>query len=537
MSERDPSQQPSHDHDGIISAIGRRLDWPKTIMATLLISTGATAYAHGVNHEEGSVANGVQEFLTIDDEYTYEVLTDETTKTERTDTFKSRPSSQTEGVDKLSVKDANQLWAEEFAKDPNVDKYTNKAPIRAVVRRVNKLIQQGAEIESITITGHTSAEDDSNDAGLNSPSEKNEQLALARATATKNAIKSKLDNKDITFKIGAPVEDELTNSEIKKLDRVARNAGFDDSASMIKAWNRDPNSLNKKQGKLLQKLLGNQRKSEVSIKWSATGSKVYLEEEFCTIYHINEQKTETREDKIPYPLPVFVPLPILKRRRKEKPEEEKQQKEPRQPRRVRRVEKRISKINKKIDQERAKLDEIDGDQFLQGVSIEQRIRALGWQKEDAHTELVRMASRSNRANFAINATKILLPLAIILPNATGQNCKEEKHLPRPAFLVDQLWDIVDDASGHGADVEKDWNLGVPFVKSLQLQIAHDDYNWLIINPESTCQKEGDSSDTTNPETPECSEVYILRRNGKEINRQVVYQAGPFSTKRKIVKTP
>ncbi len=162
----------------------------------------------------------------------------------------------------------NEAWARLFSEDPHAGELTRPEQVDMIGERVKELIDQGFSITEVSMQGFASDEDDSaENAGIGQGNRKNVDLANTRTVKLYPELKQEMEESGYSADIGIEggIEDILTDSERGELSFIAKATQHEDVTSLIKQYNRDPSSLSKTARQGLDKILGSERKVEVTI--------------------------------------------------------------------------------------------------------------------------------------------------------------------------------------------------------------------------------------------------------------------------------
>ena len=232
---------------------------------------------------------------------------------------------------------ADEVWARQFAGDPEAGKLTGPEQLERVGQRIKDLQGEGYQITAIRLEGHASDEDDTVDAngqrtgGLRKPSAKNRQLAAKRAHEFKPQLEAYLEEQQIKgvpeASFVTPVEDMLSRQEKRQVGEMAAKLGYDRPVNLIEDYNRGQD-LPAEVSEALDGILAKERKVEVIIESVKPGEAVAADED----KHLDpgdevpgaEQNQPGREDKIPLYIPLLFPVPIFSRRKQSATQPEEQ---------------------------------------------------------------------------------------------------------------------------------------------------------------------------------------------------------------------
>lgn len=148
---------------------------------------------------------------------------------------------------KKAEHDVHMQWAEEFAADPDAKALSPTGEMRALRRQVRKMTREGWAIESVSVQGYASMEDDhtaEDNPGFGIPSGKNKELAKVRSEAVAPRVERNIERitgKDIDVKIlpGRENDDSELATDIEK---VADRLGMS-TVELVKTYNRNPEEL------------------------------------------------------------------------------------------------------------------------------------------------------------------------------------------------------------------------------------------------------------------------------------------------------
>lgn len=509
-----------------------RINVPASLAATGLSVVAMNAAIYIPNWGEDTLPGKLKDAGTIEKTNTNEVVVGRSTRMFHKHTVDRRPVDSVSGTSEFQLKSGAQVYAEEFSADPSAGEFSDPKSLDNLVDGIRNLVENDAEITTITITGYSSAEDDNPDGGFTEPSAKNTELAQKRADTVAHDLTQRLAEdpeldkatKDIQIKFRKPVEQELTSKQQERLDNIATTSGFASAKDMVQTWNNDPGSVSDSDRKFLDDLLGAHRKVSADIGWRRQGKDIYEVDDYCTRFIVTNLKTEEEKHKEHIPvIPYFMPILIPRRRKKgSTPSPYRQEFSPRL---ADAAEGRISR-----------------EEYL-GERVETTGRPSGWRRLLRLGDRVPKPRKTTDSRGDTRGEKILRRallgtmvgafglLACI--NISGKDCDGDIHVPRP-FLIDAFWDSIDG----NPDMAQQYSLGVPFVDSLQLFRS----DWQVPtftlsgNPYDVCH-DGGSSTSVGPNTgPKCSTVRIVKKDGKVISSKVVYNAGPYKTHTAIEKT-
>lgn len=542
MSEARPNppaaSEPPEQGGGVLTRISERINWPATVAVSAAATLAGSVLFHKADFRDDSVPAAVQRFLTPDLGTDYQTTTSRQ-YTRRHVVEHSNRTGSVDTTDTFYLNRSDQAYARNFNQDPHAGEYTNPKELDGIVNYLAGTVHLGQEIRSIKITGYASAEDDSPGGGLRTPSEKNRLLAQKRASVVKEELQQAISQhpglaeatQDTTFIFGEPVEQQLTEDQAKMVGELAHEAGFDNAEQVIHAWNIGQDDLPEIYQEALSDWLGDARKVEVDVASGQPGEEVIVNKKYCVRYNIIAIQTHEhhQENNLPLPLPILIPIPIL-RRKPGTNEEEVSEPDPEPP----------TDDNEQNVSEEAVEVEDDSD-----LVAEETVPAGGPLPSSYQPGRVVRSGGYNRgtrvANTVVGFGGALLAAGVLFVNVSGRNCHGDGHTPRP-WLVDLVWQTIDYDTGRGADVSQKISIGIPFVSEAQLDLEEEKPgNIWGLDGEEACEKsdnpDGSGSITggsgSEPRPPKCSQVDIVRRNGKTVTKRTVYQAPPLSTQRVI----
>ncbi len=517
-----------------------RVNWPATVAVSAAATLAASTAFHEIHFAEGSFMDGAQQFLTPDifgvDYHT------STSAHRQAHHIVHRRSEQTPTSYSSYLDIGEQAYAADFSHDPAAGEYVQPDRLAGILEDIAGNVKLGYKVGGIKVTGFASAEDESHapDGGLITPSEKNLRLAQKRADVVMRELRKAIEDdpelakatRGVSFHYGPPVEQELTKKQLDRVEHMAHDAGFDDARQLIDAWNAGQADVPEADSAALADLLGKARKVDVSVAYHSTRDEI-IDKKYCVQYDITDITTQKHHQRDPLPLPIPVIIPILRRRRggsyAMEPDEPGEGgtggPEP---------------LTDRTD-ERADHTVAEGSDVLEGGSTgtypEPEADVPATPSSDTAPE--RIGYTGGRANddlairmgrYTVNGFLGLIAAGALLINISGENCHGDGHTPRP-LLVDLVWETIDDATGRGADVSQEISLGIPFVSGAQLDLKSVDGNVWSLNGAKACERPSRSAIPAKP--PRCSQVDIVRRNGKTVTKRTVYQAPPLSTHRTI----
>ena len=183
-------------------------------------------------------------------------------------------------------------WARRFAGDEHAGELVNPAEIDTFADKLLKVVSEGWQIDSLSIRGNTSAEDDSVDANGNrtaglqqtSPeaAEKQDELGNKRRDVGTLLLVDALAERGISVDSDSieslpSVEDVLSDEEVAVIDGLAKQFGYASHTTMIEQWNRDPDSVQPEVDKALIDMLAKERTLSVKVSLSKTDSTPNIE--------------------------------------------------------------------------------------------------------------------------------------------------------------------------------------------------------------------------------------------------------------------
>ncbi len=529
-------QEPPEDRGGgVLSAIRDRINWPATVAVSAAATLAASVAFHEADFPEGSTMQSIQRFMTPD-AFGIDYHTTTSRQYVRRHTVRHRQTNEYGSrADNFYLNRSGQAYARDFSRDPAAGEYTDPNELDTIVGNLAGNVREGYDIKGIRITGYASAEDDGPDGGLTAPSEKNLGLARKRATVVEEELRQAIEDnpslskatRDASFTYGEPVEQELTEDQAGRIEKMAKKAGFDDARQLIDAWNTGQADVPEADREALAGILGNARKVEVHVSYGHPSRDVTVERKYCVRYNINAIRTHKhhQRDPLPLPVPLLIPVPRLRRKTRggpsdgEEPEPDVLGPEP---------------------EPAAEPDETPAEQsgkqevFAEAEGVPVSDRSVVQDEPLLPRYTPETAGRRNRsyriANTIAGFTGALFAAGVLFVNVSGKNCHGDGHTPRP-WLVDGIWEAIDDASGRGADVSQTISIGIPFVSGAQLDLKEVQGNVWTLDGEKACERPAPAAAGPLPKPPRCSQVDIVRRNGKTVSKRTVYQAPPISTKR------
>lgn len=522
MSEINHSSAPTppeapEQSGGILRFIRERINWPATLAVSAVATIGASVALHEIDFPDGSVPEAVKEFLTPDIGRNYQTNTEN--RYMRHHTVVRRESVPAPPPSNFYLDKGDQKYARDFSRDPQAGEYTNPHELDAIVSDLAGNVKLGYDIRSIQITGYASAEDNGPDGGLTTPSEQNVRLAQKRASTVEKDLRQAMGENpalakaipEISFSYGDPVEQQLTQAQAAKIDKLARKAGYSDAKQLVDAWNTGQPGVPESDQELLSRLLGDARKVNVHVAYAERSKNTVIEKKYCMHYNITAIHTHSHHQKepLPLPLPLLIPVPFIRRRKggkgRELPEDESAGTTP---------------------PDEPPINAASAPETVPGGGSELPTQ-IDWPSYEPGAWSHRLP------NVIAGSIGGLLLAGALFVNVSGENCHGDGHTPRP-LLVDLVWESIDDGTNRGADVSQTVSVGIPFVSSAQIDLSgNDPGNIWGFNGQKAC--EASTPVTTGPaRKPACSQVDIVRRNGKAVSKRTVYQAPPISTK-KIVK--
>lgn len=149
-------------------------------------------------------------------------------------------------------------WNRQFEDSPNVGSLIDPLSPKDVAKKIVDSKQGGEELTKVEITGQASDDDNNIDAqgertgGLGQPNadpetgeNRNTMIAQARADRVKPDLETELraEGEVALIEFGAPLEDILSQEEIKAVDTLAARYGYESTVQMIELFNRDPDQV------------------------------------------------------------------------------------------------------------------------------------------------------------------------------------------------------------------------------------------------------------------------------------------------------
>ncbi|HVV66728.1 MAG TPA: hypothetical protein VHB72_01500 [Candidatus Saccharimonadales bacterium] len=523
MSEINHSSAPTppetpEQSGGILRFIRERINWPATLAVSAVATIGASVALHEIDFPEGSAPEAVKEFLTPDIGTNYQTSTESRYTRHHTIVRRERSVS-APPPSNFYLDKGSQKYARDFSHDPQAGEYTNPHELDAIVSDIAGNVKLGYDVRSIKITGYASAEDNGPDGGLTTPSEKNARLAQKRASTVEEDLRQAMNENpelakaapEISFSYGNPVEQDLTQAQAAKIDKLARKAGYSDAKQLVDAWNTGQAGVPESDRELLSRLLGSARKVNVHVTYAERSKDIIVEKKYCMRYDITAIHTHSHHQKepLPLPLPILIPVPFIRRGKKGNDEAQ-------------------------LDDEPIDSTSPDESPINAEPATDTRPEIVSGGNSELPLRIDRLSYEpgawSRRLpNVIAGSIGGLLLAGALFVNVSGENCHGDGHTPRP-LLVDLVWESIDDGTNRGADVSQTISLGIPFVSSAQIDLSgNDPGNIWGFDGQKAC--ESSTPATTGPvRKPACSQVDIVRRNGKTVSKRTVYQAPPLSTK-------
>ena len=176
-------------------------------------------------------------------------------------------------------------WARRFASDEHAGELKRPTEIDSLADRLLKAVKHGWQVDSLSVRGSASAEDDTVDvngnrtAGLQQTSpeaaEKQEELGDKRRNIGTVLFVEALASRGVSIdpdniELLPSTEDVLTNDEVAVIDGLARQFGYASHTTMIEQWNRNPDSVPPEVDEALIDMLAKERTFQVEVRFSKT---------------------------------------------------------------------------------------------------------------------------------------------------------------------------------------------------------------------------------------------------------------------------
>lgn len=234
----------------------------KLVNAVFLASAATTAALHGyiegfTDHGHGFARVPVWETLhKTDTQTTTQRIGDGEPRTLAVDETMITPG---ETASIVQLKIASSPYARLFDQDSAVSE-TDTNALHSLRGIIDELHANDWENLVMRVRGAASAEDDSpaDDAGLTTPSHKNQLLADARRDAFLDAFEQ-TDTSDITIERLPGVEDSLSVEQLEGLEQHAEHFGYQSVRHMVQAWQDNAEAVPPVVASSLDVLLDNER--------------------------------------------------------------------------------------------------------------------------------------------------------------------------------------------------------------------------------------------------------------------------------------